>query len=111
QEGHIIPSTYPNTIADGLRTSLCERTFKIIQELVDQIVTVSESEILEAMKFIWERIKIIVEPSGAVSLAAILSKKINVEGKRVGVILSGGNIDIDPFFNLLRKKIIEVKEE
>ena len=111
QEGRIIPSTYPNTIADGLRTSLCERTFKIIQELVDQIVTVSESEILEAMKFIWERIKIIVEPSGAVPVAAILSKKINVEGKKVGVILSGGNIDIDPFFELLRKKIIEVKKE
>ncbi|MGB5910677.1 MAG: threonine/serine dehydratase [Promethearchaeia archaeon] len=111
QEGRIIPSTYPNTIADGLRTSLCERTFKIIQELVDQIVTVSENEILEAMKFIWERIKIIVEPSGAVPLAALLSKKINVEERRVGVILSGGNIDIDPFFELLRKKIIEVKEE
>jgi len=59
------------------------------------------------MKFIWERIKIIVEPSGAVPLAAILSKKINVEERRVGVILSGGNIDIDPFFDLLRKKIID----
>ncbi|MFW9971251.1 MAG: pyridoxal-phosphate dependent enzyme [Candidatus Odinarchaeota archaeon] len=104
--GHIIPSTYPNTIADGLRTSLCERTFKIIQKYVDNIITVSEIEIIEAMRFLWERMKIIVEPSGAVPLAAIQSKKIDIENKRVGVILSGGNIDLEPFFQLLEKKIV-----
>ncbi|MFX1592487.1 MAG: threonine/serine dehydratase [Promethearchaeota archaeon] len=104
--GHIIPSNYPNTIADGLRTSLCERTFKIIRNYVDDIVTVSEIEIINAMKFLWERMKIIVEPSGAVPLAAILSKKIIVENKKVGVILSGGNIDVKPFFQLLEKRIV-----
>lgn len=103
--GYIIPSTYPDTIADGLRTSLCERTFNLIRKYVDEIITVTEIEIIEAMKFLWERMKIIVEPSGAVPLAAILSKKVSVENKKVGVILSGGNIDIDPFFQLLEKKI------
>ncbi len=103
--GHIIPSTYPKTIADGLRTSLCERTFNIIRTYVDEIITVSEIEIVNAMKFLWERMKIIVEPSGAVPLAAILSKKIVLENKKVGVILSGGNIDVEPFFQLLEKKL------
>ena len=106
EAGHIIPSTYPNTIADGLRTSLCERTFTIIREYVDNIVTVSEIEIIEGMRFLWERMKIIVEPSGAVPLAAILSKKISVENKKVGMILSGGNIDVDPFFQLIEKSIV-----
>ncbi|MFX0001232.1 MAG: threonine/serine dehydratase [Candidatus Hodarchaeota archaeon] len=106
--GYIIPSTYPNTIADGLRTSLCERTFNIIRKYVDDIITVSEIEIIDAMRFLWERMKIIVEPSGAVPLAAILSKKVSVENKKVGVILSGGNIDIEPFFQLLEKKLNEL---
>jgi threonine dehydratase len=103
--GYIIPSNYPDTIADGLRTSLSERTFNIIRTYVDDIVTVSEIEIIDAMRFLWERMKIIVEPSGAVPLAAILSKKVLIENKKVGVILSGGNIDIEPFFKLLEKKI------
>jgi threonine dehydratase len=104
--GYIIPSSYPNTIADGLRTSLCERTFNIIRVYVDDILTVSESEIIKAMKFLWERMKIIVEPSGAVPLAALLSKKISVDNKKVGVILSGGNINVDPFFQLIEKTVI-----
>ena len=66
QAGYIIPSTYPNTIADGLRTSICERTFEIIRKNVDQILTVPEMDIITAMKFLWQRMKIIVEPSGAV---------------------------------------------
>ncbi|MFX1388716.1 MAG: pyridoxal-phosphate dependent enzyme [Promethearchaeota archaeon] len=103
--GYIIPSTYPDTIADGLRTSLCERTYIIIREFVDDVVTVSEKEILDALRFLWERMKIIVEPSGAVSLAALMAKKIVVENQKVGVILSGGNIDLDPFFKLLAQKI------
>jgi len=105
EAGYIIPSSYPDTIADGLRTSICDRTFKIIQNSVDQIVTVSENEIITAMKFLWQRMKLIVEPSGAVPLAAILSKKINIDDKRVGVILSGGNIDLNPFFKLLETKV------
>jgi threonine dehydratase len=103
--GYIIPSTYPNTIADGLRTSLCERTFNIIQKYVDDVITVSETEIIQAMRFLWERMKIVIEPSGAVPLAAILSKKFSVENRKTGVILSGGNIDLDPFFQLLEQKI------
>jgi threonine dehydratase len=105
QSGQIVPSTYPNTIADGLRTSICERTFNIIQKYVDKILTVSEMEIIEAMIFLWERMKIIVEPSGAVPLAALLSKKTEIRDKKVGLILSGGNIDIEPFFHLLKEQI------
>ncbi|MFX0059873.1 MAG: pyridoxal-phosphate dependent enzyme [Candidatus Hodarchaeota archaeon] len=110
QAGYIIPSTYPDTIADGLKTSISERTFKIIQKFVDGILTVSEMEIIEAMKFLWERMKIVVEPSGAVPLSALLSKKIEVSNKKVGLIISGGNIDIEPFLNLLKKKISDFKE-
>lgn len=108
QAGYIIPSTYPNTIADGLRTSICDRTFKIIQEFVDEILLVTEVEILEAMRYIWERMKIVVEPSGAVPLAALFSKKFEVGNKKVGLIISGGNIDIEPFFELIRKKISKI---
>jgi threonine dehydratase len=105
QSGHIIPSTYPNTIADGLRTSICMRTFNFIQKYVYQILTVSEIEIIDAMGFLWNRMKIIVEPSGAVPLASLLSDKIKIKNKKVGLILSGGNIDIEPFFQLLKDRI------
>lgn len=107
EAGYIIPSSYPNTIADGLRTSLSERTFKIILNSVDKIETVSEIEIIEAMRFLWQRMKIIVEPSGAVPLAALLAKKIEVSNKKVGLILSGGNIDIEPFFQLLEENVLK----
>jgi len=98
KDGKLYPSLYPDTIADGLRTSLCERTFKIIQENVDEIITVSEKEIVDAMKFLWTRMKIVVEPSGAVSFAGVLKSK-EIKNKKVGVIISGGNIDLDDFFN------------
>jgi threonine dehydratase len=103
--GYIIPSDYPNTIADGLRTSICERTFKYIKEYVDGILTVSEREILDAMRFILKRLKIIVEPSGAVPVAAILSQRIKTQNQRIGLILSGGNIELSEFFSYLEKKI------
>ena len=90
----LIPSVHPKTIADGLLTSLGERNFKIILEKVDDIVTVSEENIVDAMRLVWERMKIIIEPSSAVPLAAILEKKVDVRGKRVGIILSGGNLDL-----------------
>jgi len=93
--GTIIPSVNPQTLADGLRTSLGSCTFPIIRKHVRSIVTVSEESIIRAMKFIWERMKIIVEPSSAVPFAAIMEEKINVEGKRVGLIISGGNVDLD----------------
>ena len=89
-----VPSENPNTIADGLLTSLGERNFQIIMDKVDDIVTVSEESIVEAMRMIWERMKIIIEPSSAVPLAAILEKKVDVQGKKVGIILSGGNLDL-----------------
>jgi threonine dehydratase len=104
--GYIIPSDYPSTIADGLRTSICEKTFKYINEYVDGIFTVTEREILRAMQFTWERLKIIVEPSGVVPIAVLLAKKIISKDKRIGIILSGGNVDLQDFFLSLSKKII-----
>jgi len=94
QSKKIIPSINPKTIADGLLTSLGTRNFAIILDKVDNIVTVSEGKIIEAMRLIWERMKIIIEPSSAVPLAAILENKVDVKDKRVGIILSGGNIDL-----------------
>jgi len=103
--GKIIPVKNPDTIADGLRTSLGNNTFRIIKEKVDQIITVTEKEILDAMQLLWERMKLVVEPSGAVSLAGVLSKQIDLESKRVGTIISGGNIDLTDFFAKIRKTI------
>lgn len=88
------PSVAPKTIADGLLTSLGSLTFPIILDKVDQIVTISEENIVAAMRMIWERMKIIIEPSSAVPLAAILENKVDVKGKKVGIILSGGNVDL-----------------
>ena len=93
--GEILPSVNPKTIADGLLTSLGTLTFPIIQKRVDQIVTVSEKGIIEAMKFIWERAKIIIEPSAAVAVGVLWEKKIDLYGLKVGVILSGGNVDLE----------------
>ena len=90
----IQPSVAPKTIADGLLTSLGSLTFPIILNEVDQIVTVSEENIVAAMRMVWERMKIIIEPSSAVPLAAILENKVAVKGKKVGIILSGGNVDL-----------------
>ncbi len=91
----LISSVHPKTIADGLLTSLGEITFPIIQQFVEDIVTVKEENIVEAMRLIFERMKIVVEPSSAVPLAAILEHKVDVKGKRVGIILSGGNVDLN----------------
>ncbi|SFE63769.1 pyridoxal-phosphate dependent enzyme [Sunxiuqinia elliptica] len=91
----LIPSVNPKTIADGLLTSVGEINFRIIQRKTDEIVTVSERGIVQAMRMIWERMKIIVEPSSAVALAAILENKVEVKDKKIGVILSGGNVDLD----------------
>ena len=93
--GQFVPAKPPNTIADGLLTSLGDITFKIISEKVDEIITVSEQAIIDAMRLIWERMKIIVEPSSAVPLAAMLENKEKFKGKSVGIILSGGNVDLN----------------
>jgi len=92
--GKIIPQTNPDTIADGLRTSLGDVTFPIIQEHVDEIIRVSEEEIVSAMKMIWERMKIIAEPSGAVGFAAALQRAAVLKNKNVGIIISGGNVNL-----------------
>jgi threonine dehydratase len=83
------------TIADGLRTNIGEPNFAIIQRYVDDIITVSEEAIVAAMRTIWETMKIVIEPSAAVPYAAILERVIDVTGKRAGIILTGGNIDLD----------------
>jgi threonine dehydratase len=95
QEGRIISSVEPQTIADGLLTYLGDLTLPIISRHVEQIVTVSEEAIIAAMRRVWERMKIVVEPSAAVPIAALLESKIDLSGLRVGVILSGGNVDLD----------------
>jgi len=96
--GRIIPSENPETIADGLRTSLGDTTFPIIRDLVDDIVLVTEEEIITAMQTIFERMKIVVEPSAAVPLAVLLANRLGVSDKNVGIILSGGNVDFSRFF-------------
>jgi threonine dehydratase len=93
--GHIIPLEKTTTIADGLRTTIGRPNFEIARRLVDDVVIVSEEAIVAAMRAIWETMKIVVEPSGAVPYAAVLEGKVQVENRRVGLILSGGNVDLD----------------
>ena len=94
--GKITPSSGPvNTIADGLRTVVGTRTFPEIQQHVDDIVTVSEGAIVQAMRALWESLKVIVEPSAAVPYAAFVERKVSLAGKRVGIIITGGNLDLD----------------
>lgn len=95
RSGQLESNTTIDTIADGLRTNLGEKTFDILKRELDDLFLVSETEILQAMRLIWERMKIIIEPSCAVPLAAILKHPEVFEGKRVGVILTGGNVDLD----------------
>jgi threonine dehydratase len=93
--GKLIPQVAPRTIADGLRTSLGDLTFALISSSVEDIVTVSEEGIIAAMRLAWEVLKIVIEPSSAVPLAALLERRLAVEGKKIGVIVSGGNADLD----------------
>ncbi|WP_296622352.1 threonine/serine dehydratase [Marivirga sp.] len=92
--GELIPMENPDTIADGLRTSLGERNFPIIQKYIKDIITVSDDEIIEAMRLIFNYLKLVVEPSGAVPFASMIKAKDRFKGKKVGVILCGGNIDL-----------------
>jgi threonine dehydratase len=85
----------PRTIADGARTlSLGALTFPLVRTLVDDMVTVSDDDLVRAMRFLWERMKVVVEPTGALGLAAVLTGRVAVAGKRVGIVLSGGNVDL-----------------
>jgi threonine dehydratase len=95
KSGHIMRDGTPHTIADGLRGQLGDKTFPEIREHVDDIVTVSEEAIVLAMRALWEMLKIVVEPSGAVPYAAIIEHKIDVASQRVGIIITGGNLDLD----------------
>ena len=95
RSGRIVPQLQPRTIADGLRTSLGDVTFPLITKFADDIVTVGEEDIVSAMRLVWEVLKILIEPSSAVPLAAALNSKLAVAGKSVGIILSGGNADLD----------------
>ena len=94
QSGKIESNLTTNTIADGLKTLLGDITFNIINNHVEKIIRVTEEEIVEAMQLIWERMKIIVEPSAAVTLAAVLKSKQEFKNKKVGMVLSGGNVDL-----------------
>ena len=95
RDGMIHPSVNPKTICDGLLTQLSNRTFSIIRNNVNKIITVEEESIIKAMRMIWERMKIIVEPSSAVTLAVILENKDHFTSKRIALILSGGNVDLE----------------
>jgi len=108
QENHIIPSINPNTIADGLLTSLGDKTFPIVRDYVDQIIPVQERSIALAMKLLWEQLKVVVEPSAAVPLAVLLESGVKFSGQRIGIILSGGNLDLNKLPTYL--KLIEKAE-
>jgi threonine dehydratase len=95
RSGKIEPMTNPQTIADGLRSTLGRKTFAEIRRHVDDIVTVSEEAIVASMRQIWEVMKVIVEPSGAVAYAGVLARRFPLEGRKIGIVLSGGNLDLD----------------
>jgi threonine dehydratase len=106
ESGEIQYCENPNTIADGLRTtSIGPRNFAVIRDGVDRIVAVSETDIVDAMRFVWERIKILIEPSSAVAVAPLLNGTIGANGRKVGVILSGGNVDLEPMFQEMKSKL------
>jgi len=94
RSGRLVPIYNPPTIADGARTSICERTFKIIQAYVDDILTVPDSALISSMRVIYERMKLVVEPTGVLAIAALLTGQARFPGKKVGVVLSGGNVDL-----------------
>ena len=93
--GRLIPLDHTTTVADGLRTSLSDRTFAHLVRDVDEVVTVGEDEIIDAMRLLWNVLKAVIEPSGAVSYAAVVRAKERLAGLRIGVIVTGGNLDLD----------------
>lgn len=95
QKGEIVPNKTINTICDGLRAQIGTITFPIIQSYVEEVITLTEKEIIESMKMIWERMKIVVEPSCSITLAAVLKSSNRFAGKKVGLIISGGNVDLE----------------
>jgi threonine dehydratase len=102
QRGSIQPASPPTSIADGLLTSLGDKTFPIIRDNVKEVITVTDEEIIAAMRLIWERLKIIIEPSCAVPFAALLKDKSKFTNKKVGIILTGGNVDLNKIAKLFQ---------
>lgn len=96
-----IEEVLPNSIADGLLTKLGDKTFPVIHKYVKKVITVSDQEIADAMRLVWEELKVIVEPSAAVPVAAVIKNKSEFKGKKVGIILSGGNVDLARAFKLM----------
>lgn len=101
REGRRVRLEEVHTVADGLRASIGARNWALMSRLVEDVVTVAEAEIVAAMRAVWERMKLVVEPSAAVPVAAVLSGRLPVAGRRVGVVLSGGNVDLDQLPALL----------
>lgn len=102
QRGEVVTIAPPDTIADGLQTTTpAQRTLDVIREHASGVVTVSDDELREAMRFVFERMKLVIEPSGAAAVAAVLFEKVPVRGKRVGIIISGGNVDVARFAALV----------
>lgn len=95
QEGRCITDRVANTVCDGLRGHLAPRTLQLLQRHTDGILLVEDARTVEAMRLLWERLKLVIEPSGAIGLAAVLSERERFAGKRVGIVLSGGNVDLD----------------
>jgi threonine dehydratase len=93
--GHIEPVAHPKTVADGLRATIGPLTFAVLKEQADEVVRVEEQDILDAMRYIWERMKIVIEPSSAVPIAALRRGLTPVKGRRAGIIVTGGNVDLD----------------
>ncbi len=102
--GTLEPANDPPTIADGLRAGLGPKAFSVLQRYLDSVLTSTDAATLAAMRFVWERLKIIIEPSSAVAVSPILHGDLNVSGLRVGIILTGGNVDLDPMFEALAQK-------
>lgn len=96
-EGKFVPQTNPQTIADGLRTGMGSITWPIVRHNVEKVITVSDDEIKSAMRLVWERMKLVIEPSAAVGVAVALSEQFKqiTDIKKVGIVLCGGNVDLD----------------
>ncbi len=98
RENRVVPQLHPQTVAEGLRTSVGELTLAILHEHLAGFFVVEEHEIIEAMRFVFERLKLVIEPSSAVAVAPLLRQEPDLQNKRVGVIISGGNVDLTSYF-------------
>jgi len=106
RSGEIVHIDTPNTIADGAQTQhLGQYTFPVLRKLVDDVLTVSDAELVETMKFFASRMKLFVEPTGCLAAAAVFGKQLDLRGKRVGIVISGGNVDLQRFASLVQQSV------